>query len=64
MTIAHNEYGTVYLKGPWSPSNKDWHAGYLRNHTESGIWVFNNNFNQDGATFYPATNIQRIRIGH
>jgi len=61
--MTHNEYGTVYLKGPWSPAGSDWHSGYLRNHTAAGVWVFPNNFCSDGGVFYPAENIQRIKMG-
>lgn len=64
MTAAHNEYGTIYLTGPFAPGGVDWHSGYLRNHTAAGIWVFKNNFTTEGGTFYPADKIQRIRMGH
>jgi hypothetical protein len=59
-----NEFGTIYLTGPWAPGEQQWHQGYIRNHTAAGAWVFPNNFTSDGGTFYPADKIARIKMGH
>lgn len=51
---------TVYLNASVAPTGKDWHKGYIENHSALGVWVNSRDDGRGDRTFYPAHQIQRI----
>lgn len=52
--------GTVYLKGPWAPGEKDFISGYLETGYETKVGVSDRDDFRGNVIYFPMENVARI----